>query len=89
MRLTLPSALAAAAISSTVVPHEAPDSEELADAISEPAEAEADVASEEDELEHAARSAEASTTGTTYSDLRMDDLSLEVRWTLGTLDGMK
>jgi len=75
MRLTLPSALAAAAISSTVVPHVAPDAEELDDAISEPAEAEADVASEDDELEHAANSAEASTTGTTYSDLRMDDLS--------------
>jgi len=52
-----------------------PDAEELDDAISEPAEAEADVASEDDELEHAASSAEASTTGTTYSDLRMDDLS--------------
>jgi hypothetical protein len=58
-----------------VVPHEAPDVEALADAVSVLAEAEAEVASEDVELEHAARSAEASTTGTTYSDLRMNDLS--------------
>jgi hypothetical protein len=64
MRLTLPSALAAAAISSTVVPHEGA-ADMLVDSDGEAEAASEDVAVEELELEQAARSAEASTTGTT------------------------